>query len=119
MFALALVNVDSDPFGGAPPTPPPRRHAYRPTSTADSTHSTRPDPIDVDQCMHKTATRQRWHWSTSIQGPPRAASPRNRKTTVAVPAVLEAGKPLTSHTQHNFEAGPGVVGPPCIDVDQC
>src|SRR3954454_5596914 len=40
--------------------------ASRPTSTADPTHSTGPDRIDVDQYTHKTATRQRWQWSVSM-----------------------------------------------------
>src|SRR3954454_16722914 len=93
MFALALVNVDADPSGGPPPTPPPRRPAFRATSTADPTHPTGPDPIDVDQYTHKTATRQRWHWSTSIRSPPRRdhPEPRNHHGRVGRPGGEKTG----------------------------
>src|SRR4051812_15619484 len=86
MFALALVNVDADPPAPspAPPsTPPPRRFTNRSTPTANPTHPTKPDRIDVDQNTHKTATRQRRQWSTSIPDGQRRdqdPAPANDKT---------------------------------------
>src|SRR3954462_9903593 len=83
MFALALVNVDADPPGSR------RRHHHpggpHPDQPRRPTPCTRrgPDRIDVDQYTHKTATRQRWHWSTSIRSPPRTRSPRNRESPVS------------------------------------
>src|SRR4051794_40616122 len=90
MFALALVNVDADP-PAPPPTPPPRRPASRPTPTADPMHSTGTDRIDGDQYTHKTATRQRWHWSTSIQSHPGRDHPETAKvqSDMFAPALVD------------------------------
>src|SRR3954470_13077736 len=63
--ALALANVDAihphrappcDTAVSTAPAPPPRRSTSRPAPTADPTHPTKRDRIDVDQYAHKTAT---------------------------------------------------------------